>query len=94
MSQRAAKAKNRYRSDPEWRAKVLAANAARVAGNRKNLVYLELERTRKAVSKIRSSYEARLAHAERLFKKLERTIAKRDRLGARWKELKVDRNTD
>ena len=84
-----AEHRERYRTDPVWRAAKIARNRESQVRREKDPLYKELVATRKRVYTVRESYEARLAHAERLFKKLEKLIAKKERLTRLWKQAKV-----
>lgn len=81
-------AKRRYRTDADYRAKILARNKAYQDRHQKDPLFKRLTATRKKIYKVRESYEARLAHARQLFLKLERLIKTRGRLEKEWKERK------
>jgi hypothetical protein len=78
--------KQRYRVDAVYRADVLRRNRDRHESRKKDPLYHALYLSRDRVYKCRESYNARVAHAERLFKKLQRLIKRRDELAAKWRE--------
>lgn len=82
MTRAAIRAKELYHSSPEARARVLARNMAYQERNKKDPEFTRLTLLRKRICKVRKSYQDRLAHAERLFKRLERLLKLRDKFAA------------
>ncbi len=61
--------RQRYRTDPDFRATVIARAKKRHERLKTDPVYRKLVATRKDIYRVRESYNARLAHAERLYKR-------------------------
>ena len=80
--------KQRYRTDPAYRAEILRRNRVAHEAHKSDPLYRSLTRSRDRVYKCRESYNARVSHAERLFKKLQRLIKQREELAAKWRARK------
>jgi hypothetical protein len=83
-----AEQRHRYRNDPEYRARILANAEKAQRKLRQNPTYRRLMQVRRDIYRVRESYEARRAHAERLFARLEALIQERDRLQAAYHATK------
>ncbi len=82
-----AERRERYRTDPAYRARRIAA--AKRYQAQQGPLYRKLSNARKAIHRVRESYEARQAHAERLYAKLQRLIRQRDRLAEQWQQARA-----
>jgi hypothetical protein len=91
ISAQAKARKQRYRTDPEYRE--LRCKRSRECRDKykKDPLFRKLENARKTVYRLRESYHARLAHAERLFERLTKLIGERDQLAEQWKEKQKER---
>ena len=82
--------KLRYRTDAEYRELLCKRSRDCRAKWKKDPLFRKLENARKAVYRVRESYHARLAHAERLFEQLTKLIAEREQLAEQWKARHED----
>jgi hypothetical protein len=83
-----AEQRHRYRNDPEYRARILRNAEKAQRKLRQNPTYRRLMQVRRDIYRIRESYEARRAHAERLFARLEALIAEGERLRKQYHATK------
>lgn len=87
----ATRKRNRYREDPDYRAKIIARAAATHARHSGDPDYRRLVRLRKDIYQVRESLTARLEHAARLEKRLLRLNDERLKVEARWKARRGSR---
>lgn len=76
--------KQRYRSDPEYRRKMIESSLRWQREAKQDPIYKRLYRVRQRIVEVRNSYETLSRSAEKRFAQLQKLIEERDLLAEQW----------